>query len=217
MTRPSHWLRHASLAGLALTVLLPFSLALHGEEKSLIQPKWDDPELKAFLEQRETTRSLNAEPESDRDRVKLPVLELKGAPFGETRGLAPAEETPPVFLYDEKNPLWYQVTQTFGDVTVTIEADRRVLQKLEEKDQVTEANPTRGLAAESADVTVYDNAEEEGAPGYVAEYTVEKFGVPYTVRVECTAANKAECADKAKVAETQALLKITGGSPDAKP
>ena len=219
MSRTSPWLRSVCIAGLAAAVLFPVSTITLAAEKSLIEPKWDDPDLKKFLEERAATRSLGAKTESDRDQVKLPVLEMSAPPEAATRSMkaSPEAETPPVFLFDEKNPVWYQVTHTYGDVTVTIEADRRVLQELGPEDQVTESSTTRGLAPTGEDVSVYSDAEEEGAPGYVAEYTIEKFGVPYTVRVECTAAVKEECADKAKVAETQALLKITGGSPDGTP
>lgn len=218
MSRVSLWLRGLKAAGSALLVVVPLALPAMAEEESLIAPDWNAAEVKEFIENRAATRSVGTTATDGRDQVKLPVLMMKEAPEAVTRslGAAPAADTPPVFVYDENNPVWYQVTHTYGDITVTIEADLRVKQKLGPEAEVVETNPTRGLAPTGEDVAVYDDAEEEGAPGYVAEYTIEKFGVPYTIRVECTAAVKAECADKAKVAETQALLTIAGGNPDGK-
>ena len=53
--------------------------------------------------------------------------------------------------------------------------------------------------------------------GSIAEYTVTKFGVPYTVTIECTAATKAQCQDIAQIAKDSALLKLIAATPPDQP
>lgn len=196
---------------------LLFSAAAVADEPAMLKPNWDDPEVKGFLEERTAVRGLGAEAETPQDKVQLPVLDFSAPPESATRSLraSPEPEAEPVFIYDEKNPVWYQLTHSYGDVTVTIEADLRVQQKLSPDDKVYESE-TRSLTPGEPEVDIYADAEEEGSPGYVGEYTVEKFGIPYTVRIECTKEVKEDCADASKIAASQALLKVTGGSPPAK-
>lgn len=204
-------------AAAAFAVLLPLSVLAEGG--SMLQPNWEDPEVRSFLDERAKTRALGPSEETPRDKVKLPVLEMTTPPSVAERsmGASPQPQAEPVFIYDENNPVWYQVTETYGDVTVTVEADLRVQHTLGPDEKIYESE-TRSAAPGEPEVTFYADAEEvEGSPGYIAEYTVEKFGIPYTVRVECTKENKDDCADSAKIAETRALLKITGGNPPSSP
>jgi hypothetical protein len=199
----------AGIAGPASAMLLS-GLALAGDVQMVV-PKWDDPELKAYF-----ASAPKAAPESagPADQIKLPVLELREPPENvkQTMGASPQAVAEPEIIYDPDNPVWYQATHNYGDVTVTIEADLRV--RSAAPGTMTFESTTQGAQpSEEPEVIVYDDAEAEGTPGYFAEYTIEKFGVPYTVRVECTAAVKAECADKAKVAATAALLTVKGGNP----
>jgi hypothetical protein len=40
-----------------------------------------------------------------------------------------------------------------------------------------------------------------------------RFGVPYTVTIECTAATKDRCADVAQIAKDSELLKLVAANP----
>lgn len=200
----------AGVAGPALAVLL--SAAAFADDVQMVTPKWDDPEVKAYFD---NAPRVAADAAGPKDQIKLPVLELKEPPTNVARSLGPQATAEPEIIYDPDNPVWYQATHNYGDVTVTIEADLRV-RSASPSTETFESASRSAEAGEGPDVAIYADAEAEGTPGYIAEYTIEKFGVPYTVRVECTAAVKEECADKAKVASTAALLAIKGGSPPAK-
>ncbi len=197
-----------SAAGLAALLSAP---VLAGDVE-MLEPKWDDPEVKAYLES--TPRVAPEAAAGPKDELRLPVLELKEPPENvrSTMGAAAEAASEPEIIYDPDNPVWYQATHNYGDVTVTIEADLRV-RTAAPGTEVFEKEGISPEATDGPDVSIYADAEAEGTPGYVAEYTIEKFGVPYTVRVECTATVKEECADKAKVAATAALLTIKGGNP----
>jgi hypothetical protein len=60
---------------------------------------------------------------------------------------------------------------------------------------------------------VFDDANPDGVEGLVAEYTVMKFGVPYTVTIECSASAKDQCRDTSQIAKDSELLKIIRANP----
>jgi hypothetical protein len=62
-------------------------------------------------------------------------------------------------------------------------------------------------------VSVFDDRDSGGEEGFLAEYTITRFGVPYTVTVECTDAAKEECRDTTQISKDSELLKLIRATP----
>ena len=114
---------------------------------------------------------------------------------------------------DEMNPVWYQIVDTYGDVTVSVQADLRVQHAFGDDFKIYPTTPPGAAPQAGPQVSVFDASQEEGMEGAIAEYTVMKFGVPYTVTIECTAATKARCADTGQIAKDSELLKLIAATP----
>src|SRR5690349_13094181 len=165
----------ALVAGLCLVLTGP----VLGQEKS-IRVDWQSPEIAAFV----------------RDRAANPPLSVgPGTPPTTAGNALPAGARPQLerpIITDETEPVWYQIVDRYGDMTITVEADLRV------QHQFPSTYPLYGPSSQGAavepQVSVFDERTEEGMEGAIAEYTVYKFGqVPYKVTIECTQRNKAQC------------------------
>ncbi len=187
-------------------------------EVTLLQVDWSNAEVKSFVEQREADDRNGLAPAeaTPLDKVKLPVLVFQGAPGivqSAFSGLGPQPAGDRKIHTDSANPVWYQVVDTYGDITVSVEADLRVQHSFG-NDYPVYDTPSSGAAASAGPkVSTFDGQVEEGMEGFIAEYTIKKFGVPYTVTIECTAAAKEKCADTAQIAKDSDLLKIVAASP----
>lgn len=184
----------------------------------LLSVDWTDAELSNFVTAQKDNAARGAAPvaPSRLDKVKLPVLAFEGAPGlvqNSFPGLGPQPTGTRAVHTDETNPVWYQIVDTYGDVTVSVAADLRVQHSFGADYPVY---PTAGSGAAPTagpEVSVFDDSDEEGMEGSIAEYTVTRFGVPYTVTVECTAATKAQCKDTAQIAKDSSLLKLVAATP----
>jgi hypothetical protein len=187
-----------------------------------IKVNWNYPELKSFTADREALRSAGVEPEVDAGlaNLQVPVLAFEQPPEVVTRNLrAGPEEVERAVHSDPANPVWYQIVEDYGDVSVSVSADLRA-QHTSPADFPIYDKPAPGAAVDGGDardaapsVSVMDEAAEEGMEGYIAEYTITRYGVPYTVTIECTEAAKDQCKDKAQLAKDSVLLKLVAGGP----
>lgn len=201
-----------SLAGLALATA-PGSPA-RAENKNLAVD-WNDPELKGFAESRAADSANGAAPEEESKLAKLqiPVLAFERPPEAVTRNLRAGPEAEPETSeqFDPENPVWYQIVQDYGDVTVSVSADLRVQHTFDASHPVYDKVAPGAGVSDEPQVSVMDENSEEGMDGAIAEYTFTRFGVPYTVTVECTTAAREQCKDTAQLAKDSALLKVVGG------
>lgn len=203
----------ALVAGLCLVLTGP----VLGQEKS-IPVDWQSPEIAAFVRDRAANPPLTVGPGSPEEaklaRLKLPVLAFDTPPTTASNafstGARPQLER--TIITDETEPVWYQIVDRYGDMTITVEADLRV------QHQFPSTYPLYGPSSQGAavepQVSIFDERTEEGMEGAIAEYTVYKFGqVPYKVTIECTQRNKAQCKDVAVISRDKDLLKLISARP----
>ncbi|MDX2308193.1 MAG: hypothetical protein NW216_08145 [Hyphomicrobium sp.] len=187
-------------------------------QEPLLSVDWSSQEIKAFVEQRKADVARGAAPaEASRlDKLKLPVIGFQGAPAtvqSSFPGLGPQPTGERQVITDDANPVWYQIVDTYGDVTVSVAADLRVQHAFGDSYPVYSTTPPGAAPTAGPQVSVFDATAEEGMEGAIAEYTITRFGIPYTVTIECTAATKARCADTQQIAKDADLLKLLAATP----
>lgn len=187
-------------------------------QNQLISVDWTNPEIASFVSARAEEAARGAAPvaPSRLDKVRLPVLAFEGAPGlvqNSFPGLGPQPAGTRSVHTDETNPVWYQIVDTYGDVTVSVAADLRVQHTFGADYPIYPTAGPGAAATAGPEVSVFDENDEQGMEGSIAEYTVTKFGVPYTVTIECTAATKAQCQDIAQIAKDSSLLKLIAATP----
>jgi hypothetical protein len=215
ISRTAKGLGGGALVPLIGAVLMSVLVASAGAETKNLSVNWDDPELKGFADGRaaDIANGLAPEEESKLSTLQIPVLAFERPPEAVTRNLRAGPEAEPERAehFDQANPVWYQIVEDYGDVSVSVEADLRVQHTFPASHPVYDtAVPGAGVNDEPQ-VSVMDEASEEGMEGYIASFTVTRFGVPYTVTVECSEAAKEQCKDSAQLAKDSALLKLVGG------
>lgn len=186
--------------------------------EQLLSVDWSNAELKNFVAAKKEDAARGAAPvaPSRLDKVKLPVLGFEGAPGlvqNSFPGLGPQPMGTRAVHTDETNPVWYQIVDTYGDVTVSVAADLRIQHAFGADYPIYPTSGPGAAPTAGPEVSVFDDNDEQGMEGSIAEYTVTKFGVPYTVTIECTAATKAQCRDIAQIAKDSALLKVIAATP----
>lgn len=204
----------------AAAALIAASAAAAGAADQLIAVQWNDPEIKAFVAANAggQARSLGPTADDQLARLKLPVLAFEATPgvVENTFRLGPRPAAERDVVIDEANPVWYQIVERYGDVTVSVSADLRVQHEFKPESFPVYENKSRGAAAQAGPaVSVFDDRDAGGEEGYLAEYTITKYGVPYTVTVECTDAAKDECRDTGQIAKDSELLKLVRATPPA--
>lgn len=207
---------HRAVIAAAATVVAAGSSAL--ADDTLLSVDWSNTEIQSFVAARkdEAARGLSPAVPSRLDKVKLPVIGFEGAPGlvqNSFPGLGPQPVGTRAVHTDETNPVWYQIVDTYGDVSVSVAADLRVQHTFAADYPIYPTTAPGAAASAGPEVSVFDGADEEGMEGSIAEYTVTRFGVPYTVTIECTAATKAQCQDVAQIAKDSALLKVIAATP----
>lgn len=200
-----------------IMAVLAVSGSAYAEDR-LLSVDWSSPEIASFVAARadEAARSAAPVAPSRLDKVKLPVLAFEGAP-GLVQNSFPGLGAQPAGTRsvhtDETNPVWYQIVDTYGDVTVSVAADLRVQHVFGADYPVYPTSGPGAAATAGPEISVFDENDEQGMEGSIAEYTVTRFGVPYTVTIECTSATKAQCQDLAQIAKDSALLKLVAATP----
>lgn len=207
-------------AGLAGAAVLQAAAALPASAAdTLISVEWSDPEIASFVSAAAANppRSLGPTADDQLAKLKLPVLAFAATPgVAESTfrlGARPATERDVVM--DDENPVWYQIVERYGDVTVSVSADLRV-QHAFPADFPVYTDKSAGAAPQAGPtVSVFDDRNEGGEEGLLAEYTITRFGVPYTVTVECSDEAKAQCRDTSQISKDSELLTLIRATPPA--
>jgi hypothetical protein len=200
------------LAGLGAVLALSGSASA---ADNLLEVQWSDPEIKKFVANAAPPRSLGPTEDDQLAKLKLPVLAFEATPgvAENTFRIGPRPETERNVVMDEANPVWYQIVERYGDVTISVSADLRVQHEFPDTFPIYE-NKSAGAAAQAGPVvSVFDDRASGGEEGYLAEYTINRFGVPYTVTVECSVEAKDECRDTTQISKDSELLTLIRATP----
>lgn len=185
---------------------------------TMIKVDWSSPELEAFVkDQSSARRSLGPAADDKLAKVKLPVVAFGATPgvVEKTFRLGPKPAAERDVVVDEADPVWYQITERYGDMTVSVQADLRVQHVFPESFPVY-GSARQGAAPQAGpQVSVFDDDNGEAVEGLIAEYTVMKYGVPYTITIECSGAAKDQCKDTGQIAKDSDLLKLVRVNPPA--
>src|SRR5262245_64535731 len=94
----------------------------------MIKVDWSSPELEAFVKDQSARRSLGPAADDKLAKVKLPVIAFGATPgvVEKTFRLGPKPAAERDVVVDEADPVWYQITERYGDMTVSVQADLRV-------------------------------------------------------------------------------------------
>lgn len=202
---------------LASVALAPLAVSSAIAADKLIEVQWSDPEIKTFVSAvaANPPRSLGPSADDQLSKLKLPVLAFDATPgvAENTFRIGPRPATERDVVMDEANPVWYQIVERYGDVTVSVSGDLRV-QHAFPADFPVYKNQTQGAAPQAGpSVSVFDDRNEGGEEGLLAEYTITRFGVPYTVTVECSDEAKSQCRDTTQISKDADLLKLIRATP----
>lgn len=203
----------------ALAIFVASGAALAADK--LISVEWSDPEIKTFVSAHKegAARSLGPTADDQLAKLKLPVLAFESTPgiVEKTLNIGPRPAVERDVVMDEAEPVWYQLVERYGDVTVSVSADLRVQHEFPEGAITFYADESRRGAAPSAGptVSVFDDTDYGGEEGYLAEYTITRFGVPYTVTVECSEEAKDQCRDTTQISKDSELLTLIRANPPA--
>jgi hypothetical protein len=207
---------------LKLAVTLAVALAFQASPQAaraadnLLAVDWSNGEISRFIADRTANPpvSVGAADDVKLSKLKLPVLGFDVPPRIVANSFA-AEARPRLtrkIIMDDENPVWYQLVDRYGDLTITVEADLRVQHELPANFPVYGPGG-QGVAAEPQ-ISVFDDHSEAGMEGAIAEYTVYKYpDIPYTVKIECTDRTKDQCRDLATIGADRDLLRLISARP----
>lgn len=206
----------AAVAACAMAGVVSIS-AVAGAADNLLKVDWANSEIAAFVKDREANppRSLGPTADDKLSKVKLPVLAFTGTPgvVENTFRLGPKPAAERDVVVDEDNPVWYQLVERYGDVTVSVEADLRVQHEMPANYPIYD-DASRGVAPSAGPkVSVFDEENEGSEDGLMAEYTIVRYGIPYTITIECSAEAKDQCRDTSQIAKDSDLLKLVQANP----
>lgn len=209
---------HSLVGGCAVLMATTAAPTSVSASDKLIAVQWSDPEIASFVSANSgaSARSLGPTEDDKLAKLKLPVLAFGATPgvVESTFRLGPRPATERDVVVDEDNPVWYQIVERYGDVTVSVSADLRVQHEFAPDKFPIYENKSPGAApAAGPAVSVFDDRNEGGEEGLLAEYTIMRFGVPYTVTVECTQEAKNECRDTGQISKDSELLKLIRATP----
>ena len=203
------------LAWLATALVVSTALPAVAADK-LLKVDWSNTEISRFIGERAANPllSVGAADDVKLAKLKLPVLGFDVPPKIVANSFA-AEARPKLarkIIMDEANPVWYQIVDRYGDLTITVEADLRVQHELPANTPIY--GPGGQGAAAEPQISVFDSRSEVGMEGAIAEYTVYKYpDIPYTVKMECTNRNKDQCRDIPTISGDRGLLKLLSARP----
>jgi hypothetical protein len=214
MSQAMNLLRFRAHSALVAAVVGALAWPALAQDK-LVRVDWTSAEIRRFLDERATNPpvSVGSEEEAKLSRLRLPVLGFDRPPavVGTAFAVGERPQLQRNIVMDEQQPVWYQIVDRYGDLTISVEADLRVQHDFPASYKVY--GPGQGVGTEPQ-VSVFDERSEEGMEGAMAEYTVYKFGeVPYRVTIECTRRNKESCRDIATITRDRDQLKLLSARP----
>ncbi len=145
--------------------------------------------------------------------LRLPVLAFSEVPQLVRNALGADAKLikPRTVITDPALPVWYQIIDNYGDITITVDADLRINHINDSETQLRRKPLSlEGLKnGGKTKISIFDGAKEEGMEGIMVEYAIHKFpDIPYTVTIECRRAAKASCRDVATITRDQGLLQV---------
>jgi hypothetical protein len=203
----------ALVAGAAASVTAPVAEA----QSRQITPNWDDPEIAQFVDRARRNRAATTSALFDPRlaELKLPVLGFERAlpRVRNTFGVNARPRQRRTLTMDPKNPVWYEIAYDYGnEVTITVEADLRVQQKLPPGTKLY--TPPRNFSlGTDTEVAVFREESAPGITGSIAEFKVVKYGIPYTVTMECSAAKRDVCENIDQIRKDREFLKLIFARP----
>jgi hypothetical protein len=203
------WL--ALIAGLGAS-LASTTAALAQQEQ--IKVDWGHAEISSYVREQVANPRPSVLPDqaSRLSRLQLPVLGFERAPASivAAAGVGRTPEAKRKLVMDEANPIWYNLIERYGDITITIDADLRLQDKLPPAARVFVPPADDG---QISDVTIMDSTTEPGLTGAVAEFSIRKFNIPYRVTMECNQAAREVCRNPQAIARDGQLLKLLSARP----
>ena len=186
-------------------------------EVSVLRVDWNDPELKRFKTAQAAGKVqpglMSPAGQLVVASLRMPVLAFDQAPLLVRNALGPNAKLvkPRLVIADPQMPVWYHIVDSYGDVSITVDADLRV-NHASDADFRIHKRPLSldGLKqGGKTKISIFDGSKEEGMEGVTVEYTVHKFpDIPYTVTIECRGAAKPHCRDVATITRDQELLRV---------
>lgn len=176
-----------------------------------IKVDWSDPELARLANNAAPgRRSLRNGPDktSPYTGLRLPVVGLSTNTVSGRGFFGGQPIKAPDVLLNKSNPVWYELNYDIeAGVVATIAADLRVQSALP---GTTKTYPTsRSITGSDDDISIFDDQQEVGMIGAIAEFTMYKFGgVPYVVTVECSDKAKDRCKNIAYLKTLRGRLEV---------
>lgn len=204
-------------AAVSATVLIHARSADAQQPTGKIAVDWQNPEIKRFVDQRRANPSANivAGIDASATRLQLPMVGFDRRPpslaaAAASAGVSANSEVDRQVILDTDNPVWYQITEAHGDVTITIEGDLRLQGTIEKSKIFT---PTPG-AGQSGPINIIDGTVEPGMKGAIAEFTVYRYpNIPYRVVIECGERSREYCRNRDAIARDRDALKLIEARP----
>jgi hypothetical protein len=184
---------------------------------AVLRVDWKAPEIERFkadpIVQSARLAQFDDKARATLAKLQLPVLALIEMPQLVKKALGANAKLvkPSVVIADPAQPVWYHIVETYGDISVTVDADLRInhVADADFRIQKPALVPGNARQGEAGTVAIFDGAREEGMEGVMAEYTVHRFSdIPYTVTFECRGAAKPACRDRATIIADQKLLQL---------
>jgi hypothetical protein len=206
---------YALIRGLSLALLASAGMAASAAaQQEQIKVDWGHAEISSYVREQATNPRPSVMPDqaSRLSRLQLPVLGFERAPasIATAAGVGLAPEAKRKLVMDEANPIWYNMIERYGDITITIDADLRLQDKLPPAARVFVPPANDG---QITDVTIMDSTTEPGLTGAVAELSIRKFNIPYRVTMECNQAAREICRNPQAIARDGQLLKLLSARP----
>jgi hypothetical protein len=206
-----------SVLSLALAACASFQLQPAAAADKLLKVDWANAEIDSFVKDQASNsrHALGPAAEDKFAKLKLPVVGFAAMPgvVENTFRLGPQPEAQRDVVVDEKNPVWYQIVERYGDMTISIEADLRVQHEFPDSYPVYDKLAPGAAPQTGPEISVFDDDADDGVEGLMAEYTIMKFGVPYTVKIECSAEAREQCRDTSQIAKDSELLAVISANP----
>ncbi len=179
---------------------------------------WSSSDIKNYVSeaQRGTRASVMPDDESRLSKLKLPVIGFERVPSLLNNSLAPGARSAAAapartLVMDEEQPVWYQITERYDGITVSVDADLRLQEELPPSAKVFGRIPAPD---ENVKVQVIDGDSEPGLEGAIAEYTVYKYpNIPYRVTIECEKRTREYCRNPASITKDSQFLKLISARP----
>ncbi len=202
-----------------LALMLGLGASLYGSvtavaQQDKIKVDWGHAEITSYVREQTTNPRPSVLPDqaSRLSRLQLPVLGFERAPasVAAAAGVGRTPEAKRKLVMDEANPIWYNLIERYGDITITIDADLRLQDKLPPSARVFVPPADDG---QITDVSIMDSTTEPGLTGAVAEFSIRKFNIPYRVTMECNEASRETCRNPQAIARDGQLLKLLSARP----